>query len=180
VRSVLSILICAAACIGCSTRAGAQSTTPASAASRSLDVILIFVRDSDAREDVEFESVRKKGRTTIKLYREARPGRPRILLDSIPSGEKEPEQVTTILNSFDLWEMNAPNAKGAACRTVRGRRNCAIAFHDYSLVMQVERGRSVRVQRYTSLDDSSGNQTARALGDIILRWAREREGVVRK
>jgi hypothetical protein len=175
VRRGLFVLICAACCAACSTQTRAQSTPRVAAPSRSLDLVFVFVRDWAAKEDVELNMVRKNGRTTITLLREARPGRPRVLLDSIAAGEKAPEQIETILDSFDLWAMNAPDAPGAACKTVRGRRSCAIAFKDYSLVMQVERGRAVRVQRYTGLDRNTGNKSARALGDIILTWARQRE-----
>ena len=80
-----------------------------------------------------------------------------------------------MLDSFDIWAMNAPDAPGAACRTVNGQRSCAITWEDYSLVMRVESGGTARVQRYTGLERSTGNPSARALADFVLAWARERE-----
>lgn len=82
--------------------------------------------------------------------------------------------VVQMLNAFDLWALNAPDAPGAACRTVLGQRSCSITFIDYSLVMQVQSGRDVRVQRYTRLEKSTANQSARALGDFVFAWARKR------
>ena len=84
--------------------------------------------------------------------------------------------VERMLRSFDIWALNAPDAPGAACRTVLGQRSCAITFNDYSLVMQVQRGREVRVQRYTGLEKSTSNRSARELADFIFAWARMREG----
>ena len=84
--------------------------------------------------------------------------------------------VVQMLNSFDIWALNAPDAPGAACRTVLGQRSCNITFNDYSLVMQVQRGREVRVQRYTGLEKRTSNQSARALGDFVFAWARKRDG----
>ena len=84
--------------------------------------------------------------------------------------------VERMLSSFDIWALNAPDAPGAACRTVLGQRSCSITFNDYSLVMQVQRGREVRVQRYTRLEKSTSNRSARALGDFVFAWARMREG----
>jgi len=80
-----------------------------------------------------------------------------------------------MLDAFDLWALNAPDAPGAACRTILGERSCSITFNDYSLVMQVQRGREVRVQRYTGLEKRNSNHSARALGDFIFAWARTRE-----
>lgn len=86
--------------------------------------------------------------------------------------------VVRMLASFDIWALNAPDAPGAACKTVRGQRSCSITFNDYSLVMRVQRGRQVRVQRYTGLENSTSNQSARALGDFVFAWAR-RDGELR-
>lgn len=63
--------------------------------------------------------------------------------------------------------------------TVRGGRTCSITVNDYSLVMRVQRGRDVRVQRYTGLEHSTGNPTARALADFVFAWARARQEGVR-
>lgn len=79
-------------------------------------------------------------------------------------------------DSFDVWAMNAPNAPGAACRTVDGQRSCAITWEDYSVVMRVESGGDVRVQRYTGLEKSTGTPSVRALGDFVLAWASKLEG----
>ena len=121
--------------------------------------------------------IRDAGESTVVLFRQARDGQPRIVLDSIGPGpkEQEPEEVREMLASFDVWALNAPNAPGAACRTVNGERSCAITWNDYSLVMRVESGGQVRVQRYTGLEKSTGHASARALADFVLAWARERE-----
>ena len=87
--------------------------------------------------------------------------------------------VVRMLNAFDIWALNAPDAPGAACRTVMGERSCSITFNDYSLVMRVQSGQEVRVQRYTGLEKSKSNQSARALGDFVFEWARNRGGSVR-
>ena len=181
----LYLLLCAALCVGCSGRADTNALTPSTAratGTRSFDVLLIFVRDWEAGEDVELGLIRDRrtGRSTITLIREERVGRPRIVLDSIASGEKGADAVLAKLDSFDIWAMNAPNAPGAACRTVNGQRRCAITAQDYSLVMQVERGRRVRVQRYTHLERLASSRQVRALGDFILTWAREREAGMRR
>ncbi len=168
-RSGVCSLICAACCIGCT-----DPVTPP-AASPPVDRLLIFARDLN--EDVTLHLTRNAGGSTVVLFRQASPGQSRIVLDSVGPGpkEQEPEEIRAMLASFDVWALNAPDAPGAACRTVNGQRSCAITFQDYSLVMQVERGGQVRVQRYTGLERSTGNQTARALADFVLAWARKRE-----
>lgn len=125
---------------------------------------------------MELTLVQRLGRSTLTLFRPARDGRPRILLNAIGSGEQDAERVRAMLDSFDIWAMNAPDAAGAACRTVLGQRSCRPTVKDYSLVMRVESGREVRVQRYTRLEKSTSSRSARALGDFVLEWARKREG----
>lgn len=178
VRSGLCLLICAACCIGCTKRAEPNElpASPARASvSPSIDRLLMFARDWP-REEVELALTRKPGRSTVTLFRPARDGRPRIVLDSIGPGPDDAEEVRAMLNSFDIWAMNAPNAAGAACRTVNGYRNCTATANDYSLVMRVESGGQVRVQRYTHLEASTSSRSARALADFVLAWARKREG----
>lgn len=99
------------------------------------------------------------------------------VLDSIGPAERDTDNMLArMLNSFDIWALNAPDAPGAACKTVMGQRSCSITFNDYSLVMRVQRGREVRAQRYTVLEKSTSNRSARALADFVFAWARKREG----
>ena len=97
------------------------------------------------------------------------------MLDSAGPGQKVPDEVVALLDSFDLWAMNAPNAPGAACMTLDEQRICNRTVNDYSLAMKVQSGTEVRVQRYTGLDKSTAHPAARALGDFVLGWARKRE-----
>jgi hypothetical protein len=105
----------------------------------------------------------------------ARPARenPRVLLDSVGPAPLDAEMVRAMLDSFDVWAMNAPDAPGAACKTVLRIRRCYPTFKDYSLVMRVESGGEIRVQRYTGLQKNTSNRSARALGDFVLAWARQ-------
>ena len=164
----LSAAIGAACCIGC----GDPSTSPG--VSPPIDRLLIYATNWPT-EEVEFAMTRNAGESTVVLFRPARPGRPRLVLDSIGPSPTAPEEVRAMLASFDIWAMNAPNARDAACKTVNGQRTCVIAEKDYSLVMLVERGGQVRVQRYTGLERSTANPSARGLGDFVLAWARKRQ-----
>lgn len=126
-------------------------------------------------EEVELALVRDTGGSTVTLFRPARDGRPRVVLDSVGPNPADTEEVRVMLDSFDVWALNEPNAPGAACRTVDGQRSCAITANDYSVVMQVERGWEVRVQRYTGLEQGTASAAVRGLGDYVLAWARRRE-----
>jgi hypothetical protein len=139
-----------------------------------IDRLFIFVRKWPT-EDVQLTLIRDAGESTVTLFRQARDGRPRIVLDSIGPAREDADMVVAMLASFDIWAMNAPNAAGAACRTVYGERYCAATIEDYSLVMRVESGDEVRVQRYTQLEKRTSSRSARALGDFVLEWARKRE-----
>lgn len=177
-RRSLCLLICAACCIGCTSRA--QPHVPAAAAAETfaappIDRLDLFVRNA-AREAVELTVTRDSRGSTVTLARPAYDGRRRTLLDARRPGEPKTDMVVRMLTSLDIWALNAPDAPGAACRTVMGQRSCAITFNDYSLVMRVQRGREVRVQRYTRLEKSTSNRSARALGDYVFDWARKREG----
>ena len=167
VRHGLRLLMVAAFCIGC-------TDSPTSPVSPPIDRLFIFARNWP-NDYVELSLIRDAGGSTLVLFRPYREGHPRMVIDSIGPGAEEPEEVHTMLASFDIWAMNAPDAPGAACRTVNGQRSCAITWEDYSLVMRVESGGKVRVQRYTGLETSTGNPSARALADFVLAWARERE-----
>lgn len=169
-RRYLTVAIAAAVCIGCSD----SPTSPA--VSPPIDRLFIFART--LTEDVTLALIRDGGESTVVLFRQARDGQPRIVLDSIGPDpkEQEPEEIRVMLASFDVWALNAPNAPGAACRTVNGQRSCNITFNDYSLVMRVESGDDVRVQRYTGLERSTAVPSARALADFVLAWAHELEG----
>ena len=177
-RRSLCLLICAACCIGCTNRArpNALPAAPAEAlVAPRIDRLDLFVRNA-AREAVELTLTRDARGSTVTLVRPAYDGRRRMVLDSIGPAGQDPEMVLPMLDSFDIWAMNAPDAPGAACKTVRGQRSCSITFNDYSLVMRVQSGRQVRVQRYTGLEKSTSNRSARALGDFVFAWARKREG----
>jgi hypothetical protein len=163
-----------ASCIGCTHRAkpNALPATPAEAfVAAPIDRLDLFVRNA-ARQAVELTLTRDTRGSAVTWYVQRYDGRQR----PIGSAEEDTEMVVLMLNSFDIWALNAPDAPGAACKTVRGRRTCAITFNDYSLVMRVQRGGEVRVQRYTGLEKRMSNQAARALGDFVFAWARKREG----
>ena len=166
-RRLLTVAMTAACCIGC-------SDPPTSPVSPPIDRLFLFARNWPT-EEVELFVFREGGQSTIVLFRPAREGQPRVVLDSIGPAPEEPEEVGEMLASFDIWALNAPNAPGAACTTVNGERFCDITWNDYSLVMRVESGSHVRVQRYTGLEKSTGHPSARALGDFVLAWARERQ-----
>lgn len=176
VRQVsVGALLVAACTLGCAGGTAPNAVPASRPASGSIDRFDIFVRNWP--DDVaELALSRKDGRTTVTLARPGYEGRRRVLLDSIGPSEQHAPKVAAMLDSFDIWAMNAPNASGAACQTAAGRRNCVITHQDYSIVMLVRRGNRERVQRYTGLDTRTGNRRARALGDFILSWAREREG----
>ena len=174
--SRLYFLMVAACCIACTSRAGSNAEPMSvGGASPPIDRLNIFVRDWPTY-DVELTLVRDARGSTLTLFRQARDGRPRIVLDSIGPAPQDPEEISALLDTFDIWAMNAPDAPGAACRNRFGMRSCAITFKDYSLVMRVESGGKVRVQRYTGLEKSTANQSARGLADHILALARKREG----
>ena len=188
-RGILCLLVCAGCCIGCTTRAkpavapesdaalrqGRPNTLPTAAAEVSvappIDRLDIFVRNA-ARDAVQLTLTRDTRGGTETWYVRRHDGRQRPL----GRAEQATDMVVRMLNSFDLWALNEPDAPGAACRTVMGQRSCSITFNDYSLVMRVQRGREVRVQRYTRLEKSTSNQSARALADFVFAWARAREG----
>ena len=169
-RRYLMVAGCVALCLGC-------DGGPTSPMSPPLDRVFIYARNWPT-EEVEIALIRQAGQSTLTLFVPAREEHPRIVLDSVGPAAEEPDEVRTMLETFDLWAMNAPDAPGAACRTVNGQRSCAITFNDYSLVMRVESGGKVRVQRYTGLEKSTGNAAARALADYVLAWARTTDGGV--
>lgn len=169
-RRSLCLLICVACFIGCTHRAR-PTALPAAPVEASvtplIDRVDLFVRNT-AREAVELTLTRDIRGSTMTWYVQRYDERRR------PTGpaKQDTDMVVRMLNSFDLWALNAPDAPGAACRTVMGQRSCSITFNDYSLVMRVQSGREVRVQRYTRLEKSTSNQSARALADFVFAWAR--------
>lgn len=165
VRRGLCLVLCAAG-VGCS-----DSPSSPAQASPPIDRLFIFARNWPT-DYVEVALIRSAGGSTTTLFRPYAPGRPRIVLDSIGPGPEEPEEIRTILDSFDVWAMTAPDAPDGACRTVNGERNCAITVEDYSVVLRVEGGGRAWAQRYTGLEKSTGNAAARALGDLVLAWGR--------
>jgi hypothetical protein len=168
-RRYLTVAIWVACCIGCSN----SPSSPARSSAR-IDRLFIYARNWPT-EEVELALIREGGQSTVTLFRPARDGRPRFVLDSIGPSPNDAEDVRAMLESFDVWTLNAPNAPGAACRTVNGQRSCFPTFNDYSVVMRVESGGEVRVQRYTRLETTAGNREARGLGDFVLAWARKRD-----
>ena len=172
-RAGPGLLICAAFWLGCSS---AEPTSPdPETTAPPIHRFLLYARNWPI-EEVELAVVRDTSGSTVTLFRPARDGRPRVVLDSVGPNPTDAEEIRVMLDSFDVWALNEANAPGAACRTVDGQRSCAITTNDYSVVMQVERGWDVRVQRYTGLESSTGSRTARALGDYVLAWARRLEG----
>ena len=167
-RRYLAAAICVGLSIGCTDSPTAPEVSPP------IDRLFIYATNWP-NDEVELALIREAGQSTLTLFRPGREWRPRLVLDSVGPGPDEPEEVREMLDSFDIWALNAPNAPGAACRTVNGQRSCAITSQDYQLVMRVESGGEVRVQRYTRLGTSAGNPAARALADFVLAWARERE-----
>ncbi len=169
-----------ACCIGCTNRvrpavapesANALPAAPAEAGvAPPIDRVDLFVRNA-AREFVEVTLKRDAGGNTDTWYVQRYDGQ----LRPIGPPEQDTDMAVQMLKSFDIWALNAPDAPGAACRTVMGQRSCAITFNDYSLVMRVQRGPEVRVQRYTGLEKSRANRSARALGDFVFEWARKRQ-----
>lgn len=153
------------------TGCGDSSTSPGPAASPRIDRLLVYARNWPV-EEVEFAFTRGAAGSTVVLFRPARDGNPRVLLDSIGPVSEDVAEVRELLDTFDVWAMNHPNAPGAACRTVNGARSCNITWEDYSVVMLVESEGVVRVQRYTGLETRDGSWPARGLGDFVLGWAR--------
>lgn len=171
----LTIALVAACCLGCGD--DAPTSLDEGLASPSIDRLYIFARNWPD-EDVTLVLIRDAGQSTMSLFRQEHEGQPRVVLDSIGPGplDAEREEIRTLLASFDVWALNAPNAPGAACQTVNGARTCYPTFEDYSLVMRVESGGEVRVQRYTGLEKSTAVPSARALADFVLGWARRHDG----
>ena len=168
------MLICVACCVGCTNRAkpNALPAAPAEASvAPPIDRVDLFVRNA-AREAVELSLTRDTRGSTVTWYVQRFDGRRR----PIGPAEQDTDTAVLMLNTFDIWALNAPDAPGAACRTVLGQRSCSITFNDYSLVMRVQRGREERVQRYTGLEKSTSNRSARALGDFVFAWAQKRQG----
>ena len=162
------LVLCVAVGIGCSDKPTEPTVSPP------IDRFYLFTRNWPT-EEVELSLIRENGKSTAVLFIPERADHPRIVLDSIGPSETEPVEITEMLGTFDVWALNAPNAPGAACRTVNGQRSCNITFEDYSLVMQVESGNQVRVQRYTHLEARPTSDPARALADYALAWARSRQ-----
>ena len=152
-----------------------DSTSPAPPVeSPPIDRLLVFVRNWPT-DYVELALTRDAAGVTLVLFHPPGDGQPRVVIDSIGPGATEPAEIGELLDSFDVWALNAPNAPDAACRTVNGERSCAITWNDYSVVMLVESGDEVRVQRYTRLDSTNSGSPARALGDFILAWVQRLE-----
>ena len=159
---------CAACCVACS-----NSTSPEPVAAKEIDQLFVFVRDWP-NEYVEIDFKRTGGQSRLLMYRPPQPGIPRVLLDSIGPSADDPPEIVQLLQDFNVWALADSNAVGAACNTKQGGWVCNPTFEDYSLVMQVTRRGQTRSQRYTSLERSTSNRTARALGDFVFAWSRKR------
>lgn len=149
----------------------------------------IFVRNwpsENVSEYVQVDFKRIAGRSMLVMYRPAQPAsgalpaEPRILLDSIGPQEDPPAEIVEIVSTFNVWAMADSNAVGGACSTKTGHWACEPTFRDYSLVLGVETAGTGRSQRYTGLNESTGNATARALGDFVFAWSRRRAGSARR
>jgi hypothetical protein len=145
----------------------------------------IFVRDwpsQNVSEYVQVDFERIAGRSMLVMYRPAQPASgglpavPRILLDSIGPQDNPPAEIVEIVSTYNVWAMTDSNAAGGACSTRTGQWVCKLTVRDYSLVLGVESGGTSRAQRYTGLNESTGNRTARALGDFVFAWSRKRAG----
>lgn len=174
-RRQASLLALAAVCaLACS---DAPTAPDRSATAADIERMFVFVRNwPDEYVEIDFE--RHATGSTLIMYRPPQPGVPRVLLDSIGPVKDDPAQIVALLASFDVWAMADSNAAGAACSTKSGAWICKPTFQDYSLVMAVTRRGDTRAQRYTRLGESTSNQTARALGDLVLTWMRARTGAV--
>lgn len=169
------LMLCMLIAVACGAGCEPIPTSPDRAlTNKAIDRLLIFVRDWP-NEYVEIDLQRSGGKSTLTMYRPPQPGLPRVLIDSIGPNSEEPKEIVELLENFDVWALADSNAAGAACNTRGGGWACKPTFNDYSLVMQVIRGNVSRSQRYTRLGENTSNQTARALGDFILRWKRKRE-----
>ena len=168
----LTVAICAAILTGCS-----DSPSPTSPDEPSIDRLEMFVRDTREfpGEEVEVVLARDATGSTLSVFRTERDWRPRLLLDSIGPGAEEPDEIREMLASFDVWELAAPNAPGAACAMVNGQWTCHPASNDYTLVMGVGSGNTYRAQRYTHLELSPPTRPVRALGDFVLELSRRLE-----
>ena len=167
---VLMVLLFAS----CGDSTSPERVSPPLAASE-IDRLAIFVRNwPDDYVEIDFR--RQNGTSTLVLFRPPQPGVPRVLLDSIGPVTADPEEIVELLNTFNVWAMADSNAAGAACSTRSGQWVCNITSNDYSVVMLVQSGGVSRAQRYTRLEASTSNRTARALGDYVFAMMREREG----
>lgn len=182
VRSGLASF-CVALSLGCGDSNPTAPQAPLSVSD--IDLMRIFVRNwpsENVSEYVQIEFKRIDAGSMLLMYRPAQPAtgqlpaQPRILLDSIGPQEDPPAEIVEIVRTFNVWAMADSNAAGAACSTKTGAWVCNPTFGDYSLVLGVESGGTRRSQRYTGLDESTGNKAARALGDFVFAWSRERAG----
>jgi hypothetical protein len=128
----------------------------------------------DGREHVQIEFTRQAGRSTLVMFEAGPWGTPRVYIDSVGPATEDPPEIVEILNTFDIWAMADSNAAGASCNTKSGQWVCDISHHKYTLVFGVRRGGVSRSQRYTRLDQSVGNQQARALADFVSAWTRRK------
>lgn len=174
---------CVALSLGCGDSDPAAPEGPLAMAD--IERMRIFVRNwpsETVSEYVQIEFEQIAGRSILLMYRPPQPAtatlpaQPRILLDSIGPQDYPPAEIVEIVNTFNVWAMADSNAVGAACSTRTGQWVCNPTFGDYSMVLGVETGGLCRSQRYTGLNTSTGNPTARALGDFVFAWSRTRAG----
>lgn len=182
VRRVL-VSSCVALSLGCG---DSHPTAPRGPLALSeIDLLRIFVRawpSDTSTEYVQVEFHRISGQGMLLLYRPAQPAIgnlsavPRLLLDSIGPQDDAPPEIVEIVNTYNVWAMADSNAAGAACSTKTGQWVCNITVRDYSIVLGVGSGGTMRSQRYTGLEKSTGNAAARALGDFVFEWSRRHGG----
>ena len=169
----IAVIVGVMCCFGCTDSSPVQPDTRVPASS--IERLQIYVRGWPI-DEVELDMNVVEGQRRLILYRPARDGQPELLLASISPDMKEWENVDALLQSYDVWELANPDAPGAACRTYKGQPTCNPTFNDYSIAMRVIVGGVTRNQRYTRLDGDNSAHVARAMGDFVLAWAREREG----
>ena len=140
-----------------------------------IDRLVVFARDWPDRY-VEIDFRRHATGSTLVVFRPSQPGVPRVVLDSIGPVAADPAEITELLDTFNVWALADSNAAGAACSTRTGQWVCNPTWEDYSVVLAVWSGGTVRSQRYTRLDDRTSSWAPRALGDFAFAMMQRRQG----
>ena len=164
-------------CASCSNPSSPERVSPPLALSE-IDRLVVFARDWPDRY-VEIDFRRHATGSTLVVFRPPQGGVPRILLDSIGPVTEDPAEIVELVDTFNVWALADSNAAGAACSTRTGQWVCNPTWEDYSVVLAVWSGGTMRSQRYTRLDDRTSNWAPRALGDFAFAMMRRRESSAR-